>query len=196
MPILKRGLEIFPQALFELRAAEYPWWVAHVRSRQEKALVRYLEPLHVPFYLPFREQKRRRAGRTFRSYLPLFPGYVFLRGGEHDRVTALKSNLLVRVIPVPDQALLDAELAQLNALRESGASFYPCTPIEPGDPVRITDGPFRGYSGVVLRHKGGLRLIVTITMLRKAVLVELEREAVASTGPAQESLGGRRTRAS
>jgi transcription antitermination factor NusG len=52
----------------------------------------------------------------------------------------------------------------------------PLEEVEPGDPVRIVRGPFQGYNGVVLR--GRARLVVSITMLRKAVAVELERDMV------------------
>jgi transcription antitermination factor NusG len=180
MPILKRGPEIFPDGLFELPGDAYPWWVAHVRSRQEKALARYLQPFRVPFYLPQREHRKRRAGRRFVSYLPLFPGYLFFRGGESDRLRAVKSNLLVRLIPVQDQDLLDMELAQLYSLSQEGATFFPYAAIQPGDPIQVTEGPFRGYSGTVLRQKGRMRLIVSITMLRKSILVELERDTVAT----------------
>jgi transcription antitermination factor NusG len=47
-----------------------------------------------------------------------------------------------------------------------------------GDAVRIVEGPFRGYVGTVLRGAERPRLIVSISILRKAVAVELERGAV------------------
>jgi hypothetical protein len=40
-------------------ARSHPWWVAHVKSRQEKTLARHLQPLGIPYYLPQREQKIR-----------------------------------------------------------------------------------------------------------------------------------------
>ena len=40
---------------------------------------------------------------------------------------------------------------------------------------RITEGPFRGYRGVVVRGGRGERLVVALTMLRKSVAVELDR---------------------
>ena len=54
--------------------------MAHLRSRQEKLLARYLREREIPFYLPQMEKRSRRSGRTFVSYLPLFAGYVFFRG--------------------------------------------------------------------------------------------------------------------
>lgn len=176
MPLLKRGTEIFPKEIFALSPDDSPWWVAHTRSRQEKELVRYLLPKGVPFYLPNEERSTRRAGRTFVSYLPLFPGYVFFRGGPDVRHAVLRSQQLVRILEVPDQELLNEELLQLRGLQLSGMPLVPLDEIEPGDAVRVVRGPFQGYTGVVLR--GRIRVVVSITMLRKAVAVELERDMV------------------
>jgi transcription antitermination factor NusG len=50
--------------------------------------------------------------------------------------------------------------------------------------VRIVEGAFRGYTGVVLRGSDKPRLVVSISVLRKAVAVELDRGAVALLPPA------------
>jgi transcription termination/antitermination protein NusG len=177
MPLLKPESDVFPADLF-VQAASVPWWVAHVRSRQEKALARYLRPLGVGFYLPQREHALRRQGRTRRSYLPLFPGYVFFRGGPAERIAALRSKLIVRVLDVPDPELLGEELGQLRQLQLSGAALEPCDPLPEGAAVRIVEGAFRGYFGRVVRGGDRPRLVVSVSILRKAVAVELDREAV------------------
>jgi hypothetical protein len=68
---LKREPDAFPEAIFDMTD---PWWVAHLRSRQEKVLARYLREYEIPFYLPQMQKRIRRSGRTFVSYLPLFSG--------------------------------------------------------------------------------------------------------------------------
>jgi hypothetical protein len=45
------------------------------------------------------------------------------------------------------------------------------------------DGPLRGWTGTVLREKGRLRLVVSVTMLRQAVAAEIDREALAPARP-------------
>lgn len=175
MPLLKRGPEIFPPALFDLAEDESPWFVAHTRSRQEKALARYLMPLEIPFYLPSSENRVQRGGRNFVSYLPLFPGYVFLRGSAAERAAAVRSNMIVRLLEAPDQGLLDEELRDLRRLQVSGATLVPAPAMFPGDAVRVREGPFRGYTGTVMSEQGRLRLIVSISMLRQSVAVEFDR---------------------
>lgn len=188
MPLLKREVEISHPDLFELSDLGCPWWVAHTRSRQEKALARYLLPFGIGFYVPQFQKRSRGSRRERTSYLPLFPGYVFFRGSATDRLSALRSGLLVSILEVPDQALLQRELAQLRQLQESGAELVPHEEFQPGDPVRIKEGPFTGYSGVVIRGQVRLRLVVSITMLRKTVAVEFDRTVLASVrrGPRSE----------
>lgn len=179
MAILKREPELFPEGLFELEAADHPWWVARVRSRHEKVLARHLLPFGVPFYLPQSERRIRRGGRTFVSFLPLFPGYVFFRGGRQERIVALQSQVVTGILTVHDQAELVSELTQLRRLQETGASIFPVRAFAPGEAVVVTGGPFRGYAGVVLCDKGRSRLTVSISLLRKAVAVELSADALA-----------------
>ena len=189
MPLLKREPEISPEGLFELPEAELPWWVAHVKSRQEKAFARQLRSASVPYYLPQHEKRVRRSGRTFVSYLPLFPGYVFFRGDDERRRAALGRYILMRLLHVPDQALLTQELAQLRALQKSGVPLVPHPSLHPGDAVRISDGPFKGYTGVAMREKGRLRLVVAISMLGKAASVEFDRESLCPVSPRPGSSG-------
>ena len=179
MPILKREADLSPRHLFELSWSEHPWWVAWVRSRQEKGLARHLAGHEVGFYLPQSEKRVRRTGRTFVSSLPLFPGYLFFRGSAAARRTALESHLVVQVLPVADQERLERELSSLWRLQQAGVPLVSHPYLAIGDEVEVVDGPFRGWTGRVLREKGRLRLIVSITLLRQSVAAELDREALA-----------------
>jgi hypothetical protein len=51
--------------------------------------------------------------------------------------------------------------------------------IAPGDEVEVTGGALEGYRGLVLREKGKYRLVVSITLLRQSVGVEIDREMLA-----------------
>ena len=168
MPLLKREPDVFPADLFDSPTAQ-PWTVAHVRSRQEKVLARYLAPLGVAFYAPQREKRTRRSGRNFVSYLPLFPGYVFLRADAPARALVWRSGVIVRLMDVPDPDGLQVELAQIHRLQQSGARLSPCRPFESGEAVRVVDGPFEGYYGIVVRERGAERLLVSVSLLRKTV---------------------------
>ena len=179
MPLLRKESDIYPEGLFSLPTLTHPWWVAHVRSRREKVLVRQLEEHGVGFYLPQIEQRVRRSGRTFVSYLPLFPGYVFFRGTRLVHDVIWRTEAAANLIEVTDQEALATELAQIHELQKSGAMLRPYVDLVPGDPVRITDGAFKGYTGVLTELRGSERLIVSVSLLRKAVAVEFPSDVVA-----------------
>ncbi|RMH22974.1 MAG: hypothetical protein D6696_02000 [Acidobacteria bacterium] len=179
MPILKAEADLLPADLFDRPPAALDWAVAYVKSRREKALARYLESRRLPFYLPLEERLRRRGGRTRRSYLPLFPGYVFLPQARRSRLPVLKSNLVVHTLEVVEQDLLHRQLESLWRLQASGARLVPHPYLEAGDEVEIVGGCLRGFSGRVLRAPRGLRLVVSITFLRRSVAATVERDLVA-----------------
>lgn len=176
MPILKPEIDLYPCDLFE--RAQPAWRIAYVRSRQEKALARYLLRHDLPFYLPQYLHENRSGGRKRVSSLPLFPGYVFLPISSRQRRKAQESNLLVKLIEVVDQPLLHSELVGLWRLQRSGAPVVPHPYIEVGDLVAVIAGPLKGCRGRVQRCQGHLRLVVSVTFLRRAVSTTLDRDAV------------------
>ena len=176
MPLLAKEAEISAETVFD---AVEPWRVAHVRSRQEKVLARHLLRSGVAFYLPQIEKATTRAGRHFLSYVPLFAGYVFFRGGAATRQIALRSNVVASLIEVENQALLNDELLQIRRLQLAGASLIPVEEFVVGDAVRIAEGAFAGYQGTVVRSARVDRLLVAVSLLRKTVAVEFPRTALA-----------------
>jgi transcription antitermination factor NusG len=185
MPILRKENDIYPEDLFELPTANAPWEIAHVRSRQEKAVARLLLDDARPFYLPQTKRTTKRSGRTFVSHLPLFAGYVFLRRVEGLRQTLWRTSAVLHTLEVSDQAQLTTELQQIRQLQASGAVLTPFPDLAPGDVVRIKEGSFSGYSGIVMEERGSLRLIVSVSVLRKSVAVEFPREVLAQSKPGE-----------
>lgn len=178
VPILKAEPDLFPGDLFQLPEEEFPWWVAHLRSRQEKLAAREARGRGVPHFLPLREQVVRRRGRKLTSYLPLFPGYLFFRGDAERRLDLMRTNLCVRILPVTDQQALHDDLAQIRRLQELGLPLVPHPEMQVGDPVVVTDGFFRGFHGWVTEARGREKLVVTVRFLQRFVAVEALRDAV------------------
>jgi len=183
VPILRKENEIFPDNLFELSAEDAPWEIAHLRSRQEKSVARLLLAGGMPFYLPQIEQQKKISGRTFVSHLPLFPGYIFLRRVDGLRQTLWRTSAVARLIEVPDQTQLTAELLQIRELQARGAVLTPRLGLAPGDVVRIEEGAFSGYAGIVVKERGSLRLIVSVSTLQESVTVEFPREILGRVKP-------------
>ena len=136
MPLLPLEPCRYPCDLFEPSEAATSdtdrWWVLHTRPRAEKALARQMLSRKIGFFLPLYQKQWRSNGRNQSSYLPLFPGYVFLRGGDEARGAALTTNLIANVLPVVDQAQLYTDLTRVHHLMDSGSVMTPEAHLEPG----------------------------------------------------------------
>jgi transcription antitermination factor NusG len=174
------------------------WYVAHTKARNEKALAQDLSRWGIPCYLPLanRQTKSRRTGRISRSQVPVFPGYVFFAATEEQRYQSLTTNRIAKLLIVPEQQQLMAELQRIQHLLAADEAFSTVERLEAGDWGRITAGPLTGLEGIVLPSGGRWRLSMSVTILGQSVQVEVDREHVEridpptwSTQPAARSAG-------
>jgi transcription antitermination factor NusG len=181
MPLLEAEPRAVPDTLFSdpaVGSRDGCWWVLYTRARMEKTLARQLRAQQVPFYLPLYEHSWKTGGRKRTSYLPLFPGYVFLHGDEYARLTALETNLLCSVIPVTDQDRLFRDLCRVERVLGGSAPVEPETEVPIGALVEITDGPFQGLCGKVVRRGEQTRLVIEVEFLRRGVSIEVDEWAL------------------
>jgi transcriptional antiterminator RfaH len=187
MPLLDAEPNSFPDTLFSDPAFASPgesrWWVLYTRARAEKSLARQLRARAVPFYLPLYHQTWKSRGRVRDSYLPLFPGYVFMHGDEGARIAALETNLLSSTLQVADQQRLYADLTRVERLLGGSVPVAPEDTIPPGTPVEIADGLFQGLNGIVIRRGDKTRFVVAVEFLRRGVSVEVEEWALRPLTP-------------
>src|SRR5262249_6831770 len=143
----------------------------------------------VPFYLPLYRQTWKSRGRARTSYLPLFPGYVFLRGDEDARIAALETNLLCSTLPVTDQQRLADDLARVERLLGGSVPVAPEDGLCPGTPVEIAAGAFQGLRGKIIRRGNGMRFVVEVEFLKRGVSIEADGWALRplEAGPDQAS---------
>jgi len=113
------------------------------------------------------------------SYLPLFPGYVFLLGDSESRLQALETNLVAQVIPVTEQRQLHYDLARVNQLIGSDLTLTPEGRLEPGTAVVVTGGPLTGLEGKIIRRGKNSVFLVEVRFLQQGVSVELESWMIA-----------------
>lgn len=177
MPILSKEPSIFPDSLLE----ELPqtdddrqWWVLHTKARQEKAVARQLLVMECPFYLPLISKPRYYQGRKLTAHVPVFDSYVFLYGTVDERYESLTTNRVAHVVPVKDGERLQKDLSNIKRLIESKAKITIESRLEPGQWVRVKNGPFRGVEGQIVARRKEHRLLVSIDFLQKGVSVEID----------------------
>ncbi len=154
------------------------WWVAHTKSRNEKALAHDLVGKNISYFLPMTWRVWRRSRRTLRSLLPLFTGYLFFCGEETQRLELLRTNRVANVIEVIDQQQLLGELLQIEQALRAGAPLTPYKYIKAGQRCRVVAGPLLGLEGIIIKVKNTTRLVLQIDMLGQAASVEIDIDMV------------------
>jgi len=168
---------VWPQTE-SIRVFQGRWWVAHTRSRNEKALAHDLMAKNISYFLPMTWKVRRQTHRTIKSLLPLFTGYLFFCGDEPARVELLKTNRVANLLEVKDQEAFLRELVGFEQALRAGAPLVPHKYIETGQWCRVIAGPLLGLEGIVVQTRGDTRLVLQIDMLGQAASVEIDLDMI------------------
>ncbi|MEN6384212.1 MAG: transcription termination/antitermination NusG family protein [Phycisphaerales bacterium] len=150
------------------------WWVAHTKSRNEKALAWQMQKKNISYFLPMTEKVYKKSRRVFRSMLPLFGGYIFFCGDEPQRLEVLKTNRVANLLEVKDQQHLVSDLLPIEAALKSGAELAPFNYIKAGQRCRVIAGPLMGTEGLVTNDQNKTKLVLQIDMLGKATCLEID----------------------
>ena len=115
-----------------------------------------------------------------RLQLPLFPGYVFVRMALMDRLRVLQVPSVVRLVGFNGHlsVLPDTEIEGLKNGLAGGVRAEPHPFLTTGRRVRIKTGPFEGREGILLRRKGNLRVVLSIELIMRSIVVDVEAESV------------------
>ncbi len=152
------------------------WWVAHTKSRNEKALAHQLVNKNISYFLPMRWKTSFTRGRKFKTLLPLFSGYLFFCGKEADRLEVLKTNRVANCIEVKDQKKLVLELSQIEQAINAGIDLTPHDYIKVGQHCRVLKGPLAGLQGIVIKGPAAARLVLQVDILGQAASIEIDTD--------------------
>jgi transcription antitermination factor NusG len=173
-----------PPARFPKRPigeAEFPWFVAHVKPRQEKAAADDCLRLSVEYYLPMFTSITRRKdnNKPRKSVLPLFPGYLSIAGTKETARALYATGRIAHIIEIKHQQKFIGELSRIYNLLESGVRLEPCSvSYRSGDEVVIRNGPFRGIRGIIMSVRNQNRLLLSVNGLGLA-MTTVDASAVA-----------------
>ncbi len=159
---------------------EPQWYAAYTRAKHEKSVAEQFTRRSVEHFLPLYESVRRWKDRRVRLELPLFHGYVFVRLALRDRLQVLQVPGVAHLVGFSGRpaALPQAEMDALRTSLASGIRVEPHPYLTAGRRVRIKAGPLAGMEGILLRRKSGLRIVLSIDMIRRAVAVEMESSEI------------------
>ncbi|MFQ5562744.1 MAG: transcription termination/antitermination protein NusG [Parvularculaceae bacterium] len=167
----------------------HQWYIVHAYSNFEKKVAeaiklaakeKGLESLIEDVFVPTEEVTEVRRGRKINTERRFFPGYVLVKMELNDETYHLiKDTPKVTGFlgsgkkPLPVSQM---EVDRIRGVIEEGAERpRPSIMFEIGESVRVTDGPFASFSGVVEDvDEDTARLKVAVSIFGRATPVELE----------------------
>jgi transcription antitermination factor NusG len=156
------------------------WYALQLRTRWENSTATLLSSKGYRTFLPTFKTRKREQGKFLEVRSPLFPGYLFCRFNVFDRLPVLITPGVITVvgsgrIPIPVE---DSELEAIQKMVSTGLRVEPWPFLEVGQFVRIEDGPLSGVKGILTSFKGTRRMVISITLLRRSVALEIDRSLV------------------
>jgi transcriptional antiterminator NusG len=170
------------------------WYVVHAYSGFENQVKRSLQE-HIrragmedsfgDILVPTEEVVEIKAGQKRRSERKFFPGYVLVQMDMSDETWHLVKNVprvmgFIGVSGTKPTPISDREAEQiLGRMREGAEKPRPKVLFEVGEVVRVTDGPFTDFNGVVEEvNYEKSRLRVAVLIFGRSTPVELEFDQV------------------
>ena len=158
------------------------WFAIQVISKREKAVTAILEYKGYELFVPTYKVRKVWSDRIKTLETPLFPGYVFCR------IQGVPSGLIpstpgvIRIVgqgnkpmPIPDD-----EIHALQQMIENKIDLTPFPYLNLGDRVTISHGPLAGISGIAVTMKSRQKLIVSVALIMRSVMVEVDINDVSS----------------
>jgi transcription antitermination factor NusG len=142
------------------------WFAFRVRPRHEKQVSIALREKGFTEFLPLYKSKRQWADRTKVVEMPLFPGYIFCSTSRS----------------------LSADKAEIEALQQTVSvdvplEAWPYTEVGESGSFSILRGPLAGLTGILVEVRRSQRLILSVNLLRRSVLVEVHPDWVSPYAP-------------
>ena len=165
------------------------WYVAYVHSGCERAVVNRLEEKIKKFnqeemfeeiLIPTQEVTEIKQGKKVKTEKKFFPGYLLIKMVMNNetwhmvRDIPLVSGFLgtkSKALPITEKEAKEL----IQRLENKDEEFVSDTTYEVGDKVKITDGPFASFNGLVEKVDAEKnRVSVSVSIFGRPTLVELE----------------------
>jgi transcription antitermination factor NusG len=159
---------------------QLPWFALQVNSRKENWIFAHLVGQGYECFWPKFKSVRQWSDRRKEIESPLFPGYLFCRFNPLERLPILKTPGVMEIVgcnrkPIP---IDEQEIQAIQRMMESSLVRQPWPYLEVGERVRIQSGALRGLVGILVALKGNYRLVLSVTLLKRSVAVEIDAAAV------------------
>ncbi len=151
------------------------WYALYTRHQHEKIVDQILTNKGFNTFLPLYATTHKWKDRTKALTLPLFPCYVFLKGGIERRLQILTTPGVHGLVSSAGQpaTIPDIEIEAIRRVVKSGARVEAHPYLKCGNWVRVKDGPLTGIEGILVRKKNISRLVLSVEILGTAAAIEV-----------------------
>lgn len=163
-----------------MTAAEPHWYAIVVGPRHEKSVSLHLKMRGLTHFLPVYRSVRRWKDRRKELDMVLFPGYVFVNLDLRNRLQVLNAPGVLRFVtfqghPAP---VNDSELQSLASGLALSSKTEPHPYLHRGRRVRVVRGPLASLEGILVRRKEHFRLVLSIELIMRSVMVDVDEADV------------------
>ncbi|HTS05647.1 MAG TPA: UpxY family transcription antiterminator [Candidatus Eisenbacteria bacterium] len=152
------------------------WHALYTRYQHERVVQQLLAEKGFETFLPLYEARHRWKDRVKQVSVPLFPSYVFIRGGLERRLDIVTTTGFHSIVSEGDRAgiVTQAEIDAMRQLVETRLRVEPHPFLKVGDRVRVKTGPLAGFEGILVRKKNQYRLVLSVELLQQSVATEVD----------------------
>lgn len=143
---------------------EAVWYALYTRSRAEKKAAQTLSDTVIEVYCPLQKTRKRWHDRIKVVEEPVFRSYVFVRVRPEQMTWALGNPHVIDVVRHCGKpaAIREREISDIRGFLETyEGCVFSLSEVAENDRVRIEEGPFADYTGIVVRktaRKASIRL--------------------------------------
>jgi transcription antitermination factor NusG len=191
LPVTCPSLRLNTDAAQPAAAASAAQWFAvytacrHEKRVSELLLEREIETV-LPLYKISRQWKKRAAVVV---ELPLFPCYLFVNISRAARGKVLGVPGVLSIVGAPNEPW-PLRAAEIEALR-LGSKMEKVEPhpfLNVGERVRIRNGPMSGIEGILKRRKNGCRLVLTLEVIMRSVVLDVDANDIEVVDGSEEGI--------
>ena len=172
----------FPDGLTErqLATSRDGWYALHTRYQHEKTATQILANKGLEVLLPLYTAVHRWKDRDRTLALPLFPCYVFIKGGLSRQLDILTTPGIHGWVGCGGRPAFipNHEIEAIQRVIERCRTVEPHPYLTCGDRVRVMAGPLAGLEGILVRKKNLFRLVLSVELLERSAAVEVDASCV------------------
>ena len=165
---------------FQMAGVTPSWFAVYSKPRQEQIALENLERQGFNCFLPMAINPYQRRSQKKLRVEPLFPRYLFLNViPDQQSLGPVRSTRGVATMVRFGYELAVVSEKIINTISQrcdpaTGLVKLEPTPVNPGDTVKVFDGPMAGLEGIFRERKGESRALLLMKILGTESTVEID----------------------